>query len=70
MKTLAKLILVASFAGAAFAQQPNQTPTDSGFKMQFGVRIPMRDKVNLSADIWLPAAPGRFDKRRCGKVAW
>ena len=60
MKTLIKLIAVASFAGAAFAQQPNQIPTDSGFKMQFGARIPMRDNVNLSADIWLPAAPGRY----------
>src|SRR4029077_12362409 len=60
MKTLTKLIVVASFAGAAFAQQPNQTPTDGGFKMQFGARIPMRDNVNLSADIWLPSAPGRY----------
>ena len=60
MKTLTKLIVVASFAGAAFAQQPNQPPTDGGFKMQFGARIPMRDNVNLSADIWLPSAPGRY----------
>jgi putative CocE/NonD family hydrolase len=60
MKTLIKLIAVASFAGAAFAQQPNQTLTDSGFKMQFGALIPMRDNVHLSADIWLPSASGRY----------
>ena len=40
MKTLIKLIAIASFAGVAFAQQTNQTPTDSGFKMRFGAEFP------------------------------
>ena len=30
------------------------------FHTQFGVHVPMRDGVNLSADIWLPKAPGRY----------
>jgi putative CocE/NonD family hydrolase len=30
------------------------------FRMEFGVRIPMRDSVNLSADMWMPSAPGRY----------
>ena len=30
------------------------------FRVQFGVRIPMRDKVTLAADIWLPQKPGRY----------
>ena len=29
-------------------------------KQQFDVRIPMRDKVQTSADIWFPSAPGRY----------
>ncbi|MEO8452512.1 MAG: hypothetical protein ABI647_22150, partial [Gemmatimonadota bacterium] len=27
---------------------------------QFDVRMSMRDGVTLSADVWLPAAPGRY----------
>src|SRR5215467_9248500 len=30
------------------------------FRMQLGVRVPMRDKVELAADMWLPKAPGRY----------
>jgi len=30
------------------------------FRAQFGVRIPMRDGVHLSADVWLPKEPGRY----------
>lgn len=29
-------------------------------KAEFGVRIPMRDGVHLSADMWMPAEPGRY----------
>ncbi len=36
----------------------------SGFaveiRRQFDVRVPMRDGVTLSADVWMPAAPGRY----------
>ena len=31
--------------------------------MRLNVRVPMRDGVNLSADIYLPRANGKF--RRC-----
>jgi len=37
-------------ASTAFAQ----------FNTQFGVRIPMRDGVHLTADVWVPAAAGPF----------
>jgi uncharacterized protein len=30
------------------------------FRAQFGVRVPMRDGVNLSADVWLPKEQGRY----------
>ena len=30
------------------------------FRVQFGVRIPMRDGVQLAADMWLPKDPGRY----------
>ncbi|MCI0626536.1 MAG: CocE/NonD family hydrolase [Acidobacteria bacterium] len=29
-------------------------------KTRFGVRVPMRDGVELTADIWMPRAPGRY----------
>jgi putative CocE/NonD family hydrolase len=29
-------------------------------KTKFDLRIPMRDKVELSADVWMPAAEGRY----------
>lgn len=29
-------------------------------RTRFDVRMPMRDGVHLSADIWMPAAPGRY----------
>jgi putative CocE/NonD family hydrolase len=31
-----------------------------GVKMQFDVKVPMRDGVNLSADVYLPDAQGPF----------
>jgi uncharacterized protein len=30
------------------------------FRVEFGVKIPMRDNVRLAADIWLPKEPGRY----------
>ena len=47
--TVSALIL---FAGLLLAQSP--------VRQRFDVRIPMRDSVSLSADIWIPAAPGRY----------
>jgi len=32
----------------------------TGIKMKFDMRIPMRDGVELSADVWLPAQPGKY----------
>jgi hypothetical protein len=29
-------------------------------RRQFDMRIPMRDGISLSADVWLPAEPGRY----------
>jgi len=46
------VILVSTLVGRAQAQ--------SAVRQLFDVRIPMRDGVTLSADIWLPAAPGRY----------
>jgi len=36
-----------------------QSPAVAQVRPRFGVRTPMRDQVELSADLWLPAAPGR-----------
>jgi len=35
-------------------------PALAQFRHQLGVKIPMRDRVRLSADLWLPAAAGRY----------
>lgn len=50
MRTLRLLFALISFAPAAAAQ----------VRTQFGVMIPMRDGVKLSADVWLPEASGRY----------
>ncbi len=49
---LGGVILVSTLVGRAQAQP--------AVRQLFDVRIPMRDGVTLSADIWLPAAPGRY----------
>jgi len=49
---LGSLILIGTLVGRADAQ--------SAVSQQFDVRVPMRDGVTLSADIWLPATPGRY----------
>ncbi|HEV8196016.1 MAG TPA: CocE/NonD family hydrolase, partial [Gemmatimonadales bacterium] len=35
-------------------------PSVAQVRTEFGVLMPMRDGVRLSADVWLPAAPGRY----------
>lgn len=62
-------LLFALFAHATFGQQPTpavtpQTPAASQqtytVKIEFNRRVPMRDRTELSADIYRPEAPGRF----------
>ena len=44
------------------AQETPQAPraTDTSIRQIFDVRTPMRDGVQLSSDVWLPSAPGRY----------
>ena len=39
-------------------------------RQRFDVRIPMRDGVTLSADIWLPEAAGRYRSRQLWRAEW
>ncbi len=48
------LVVIALFAAAPLAR------AEDSFRTQFNARIPMRDSVHLSADIWLPATPDRY----------
>ena len=50
LRPLGVLVAALVLAGPSRAQVINQ----------FGVRIPMRDRVALSANIWIPASTGRF----------
>jgi putative CocE/NonD family hydrolase len=45
------IALLAAVPGAA---------ADVSFRTRFDERVPMRDAVHLSADVWLPAAAGRY----------
>ncbi len=62
------IAIISIFLGAAvlqpaFAQQPAPaaSPTPSfELKIDFNRRVTMRDKVELSADVYRPKAPGRF----------
>lgn len=63
----AKTHLIAKYAAlaiilarACIAGQDKATATPAEIRAQFDVRIPMRDGVHLSADIWMPSAPGRY----------
>ena len=40
--------------------QPEPSPEEYGVKVTINVTVPMRDGVNLSADIYRPGAPGPF----------
>ncbi|HEX3526262.1 MAG TPA: CocE/NonD family hydrolase, partial [Thermoanaerobaculia bacterium] len=49
----AALLLGAALSAAA-------EPAPAPVRTEFGVMIPLRDGVKLAADVWLPAAPGRY----------
>src|SRR5262245_9886007 len=40
--------------------QPAPSPTPEAIKIDFDRRVPMRDKVELSADVYRPDASGRY----------
>jgi predicted acyl esterase len=48
-----RLLLVAAFLFPG-------VPCLAQVRTEFGVLIPMRDGVRLSADVWLPQVPGRY----------
>ena len=63
------LLLSAPLARPAFGQQPTTAGNPAApasaqaaaeVKIEFDRRVPMRDRTELSADIYRPAAPGRF----------
>lgn len=61
--TILLLTLVASFrliSGQSTQTTPAATPQTESVKIEFNRRVPMRDRVELSADIYRPDAPGRF----------
>ena len=65
MNTRTLLLAAALFESAVLAAQPHWeeeklSPPDCEVRMEHNVRIPMRDGVTLSADIYFPDAPGRF----------
>src|SRR4030095_11565159 len=39
---------------------PSHTPADEAVKIEFNRRVPMRDRVELSADVYRPEASGRY----------
>ena len=57
-------LLVLVWFGAALAQStqpaPSLTPQDAVVKIDFNQRVPMRDRVELSADVYRPPAAGRY----------
>src|SRR5215208_4513445 len=63
------LLLSAPLARAAFCQQPAQAPNPPApaaaqdaveLKIDFNRRVHMRDRTELSADVYRPVAPGRY----------
>lgn len=65
-RVVVTLIGISMSAALAACSLAAQIPASSGldaptyFKAQFNVKVPMRDGVNLSADIYRPNAPGKF----------
>src|SRR5262245_59145650 len=49
-------LTLAVFAGQLTAQDRS----DQGIKKEFNVRVPMRDGIKLSVDIFRPDGPGKF----------
>ena len=63
LRTIVFITLITSVCvSAALAQstQPATTPKEAGVKIDFNQRVPMRDRVELSADVYRPEAPGRY----------
>ena len=58
MSSLLRPIIVTAFSITLTAWLPAQAPYR--VVMEFDVRVPMRDGVQLSTDIYRPDAPGRF----------
>ena len=61
------LLLSAPLARAAFCQQPASNPQAPAaaqaageLKIDFNRRVHMRDRTELSADVYRPVAPGRY----------
>ena len=63
------IFLFASLTLNTFGQQPTPTSTPAkpaaaqaadGLKIDFNRRVPMRDRTELSADVYRPVAPGRY----------
>ena len=55
------LLMVAVSASSAFSQQSGaQASATPEMKIEFNRRVPMRDRTELSADIYRPKADGRF----------
>jgi putative CocE/NonD family hydrolase len=52
---LAIFVLIVPTSYALAKGEPNPA-----FRVQFGIRTPMRDGVELSSDIWLPSKSGRY----------
>jgi uncharacterized protein len=46
-----------AFAANVVAQTPTPSPSPADYDLRWGVKIPMRDKVELNATLYLPKAP-------------
>ncbi len=58
--TLLRSIILVTLAALAVGADRHPSPTQRAVKMEYDVRIPMRDGVELSADVYRPDAPGGF----------
>ena len=54
------LVLVRFNTALAQSTQPAPTPKEAVVKIDFNQRVPMRDRVELSADVYRPQAAGRY----------
>jgi putative CocE/NonD family hydrolase len=60
MWTLHKVVLLSALAGPALAPQSTLAADSYAVTVEHGVAVKMRDGVTLRADIYRPAASGRF----------
>ena len=54
------MTLIGCTLTAAQSTQPAPTPKEAVVKIDFNQRVPMRDRVELSADVYRPQAAGRY----------